>query len=131
MAKTYRWTADFYEDADGGSPIRHELMRIARSDARGIRTIQNKIDLLRQQTLADALQGRLFKKPTGHVYILKVQSGPVSYRLPFFESPCSQTLIILTGVEHRRDLAGDGYAELVDEAERLRADWIARNCAKD
>ncbi|HEX8390811.1 MAG TPA: hypothetical protein VF665_00525 [Longimicrobium sp.] len=128
MANNYRWEAEFYEDTNGVSDVGQELNRIARSDVRGIRTIRNKIDLLRQQSLAEALQSKLIKRPSKHLYVLKVQSGPVSYRLPFFESPCRTPLIVFVSVEHRRDLGGDNYAELVDEAERLRLDWIARNC---
>lgn len=106
-----------------------ELQRIARSDARGKRAIQNKIDLLRQQSLDDALRSRLIKKPSATLYVLRVQSGPVSYRLPFFEPPCrGGALVVLTSAVHRRDLRGDSYAELLEEAERLRHDWIQRNC---
>jgi len=129
MAPRYLREVELYTDASGRSGVRDELKRIARSDARGSRTIQNKIDLLRQQSLDDALRSRLVKKPGATLYVLRVQSGPVSYRLPFFEPPCrGGALVVLTSAVHRRDLRGDSYGELLADAERLRGDWIERNC---
>jgi hypothetical protein len=120
---------ELYTDARGRSAVGDELRRISRSDARGIRAIQNKIELLRQTTFEDALRSRLIKKPSATLYVLRVQSGPVSYRLPFFEPPCrGGAIVVLTGCEHRRDLRGDSYEDRLDEAERLRLDWIRRNC---
>lgn len=61
--------------------------------------------------------------------MLRVQNGPVSYRLPFIEPPCrGGAVVVLTSAVHRRDLRGGSYAELLEEAERLRQDWIERNC---
>jgi hypothetical protein len=129
MTGRYLRDARLYEDARGKSGIRSELVRIGRSDPRALRTIQNKIGLLRQQTLDDALRSRLIKRPSKHIYVLRVQSGPAAYRLPFFESPCGGALIVLTSVEHRRDLGRErAYGALIEEAERLRTDWITRNC---
>lgn len=129
MAPRYVREVELYTDARGRSPVQDELKRIERSDARGIRAIQNKIGLLRQQSFDDALRSRLIKKPSATIYVLRVQSGPVSYRLPFFEPPCrGGAVVVLTSAVHRRDLRGDSYAELLHVAERLRDDWIERNC---
>ncbi|HEX2094655.1 MAG TPA: hypothetical protein VHG28_19780 [Longimicrobiaceae bacterium] len=107
-----------------------QLGAIARSDARGYRTIQNKITLLRQQTLQDALQSKLIRKPSATIYVLRVQSGAaVSYRLPFFEPLCRHgSLIVFTHCERRRGLQGDAYSTLIEQAETLREEWIQRNC---
>lgn len=132
MTPRYVRDVELYTDSRGRSGIGDDLRRIARSDARGIRTIRNKIELLRQQTFEDALRSGLVKKPSATLYVLRVQSGPVAYRLPFFEPPCRKgTLVVLTSVEQRRDLRGDAYGELIEEAERLRLDWIARNCEEE
>lgn len=128
MPKKYLRQVELYSDALGRSSVQEELKRIARSDARGIRTIENKLDLLCQQTFEDALRSRLVKRPSATIYVLRVQSGAVAYRLPFFESPCDGSLVVVTGVEQRRDLRGGAYGGLVEEAERLRQDWITRNC---
>jgi len=129
MAPKYVRQVELFTDARGRSRVADELKRIARSDARGKRAIENKIDLLRQQSFEDALRSRLIKKPSATLYVLRVQSGPVSYRLPFFEPPCrGGALVVLTSAVHRRDLRGDSYTELLEEAERLRQDWIERNC---
>ncbi len=129
MAPRYVREVELYTDARGRSRVQDELKRIERSDARGIRAIQNKIGLLRQQSFDDALRSRLIKKPSATIYVLRVQSGPVSYRLPFFEPPCrGGAIVVLTSAVHRRDLRGGSYAELLEDAERLRADWIERNC---
>lgn len=129
MAPRYVREVELYTDARGRSHVHDELKRIARSDARGNRAIQNKIDLLRQQSFDDALRSRLIKKPSATIYVLRVQSGPVSYRLPFFEPPCrGGAIVVLTSAVHRRDLRGGSYEELLEDAERLRADWIERNC---
>lgn len=129
MAPRYVREVELFTDARGRSWVADELKRIGRSDARGIRAIRNKVDLLRQQSLDDALRSRLIKKPSATLYVLRVQSGPVSYRLPFFEPPCrGGALVVLTSAAQRRDLRGNAYAELLEEAERLRQDWIQRNC---
>ena len=129
MAPRYLREVELYTDARGRSRVLDELKRIARSDARGRRAIQNKVDLLRQQSFDDALRGRLIKKPSATLYVLRVQSGPVSYRLPFFEPPCrGGAIVVLTSAVQRRDLRGDSYAELLADAERLRRDRIERNC---
>lgn len=129
MASSYLREVELYTDARGRSGVGDELKRIARSDARGTRAIRNKIDLLRRQSLDDALRSRLVKKPSATIYVLRVQSGPVSYRLPFFEPPCrGGALVVLTSAVHRRDLRGESYGDLLADAERLRDDWIDRNC---
>ncbi|HEU0079309.1 MAG TPA: hypothetical protein VFQ76_16765 [Longimicrobiaceae bacterium] len=129
MSTRYVREVELYADARGRSRVADELKRIGRSDARGIRAIRNKIGLLRQQSLEDALRSRLIKKPSATIYVLRVQSGPVSYRLPFFEPSCrGGAIVVLTSAVQRRDLRGGSYAELLEDAERLRADWIERNC---
>ena len=129
MSTKYVREVELYADARGRSRVADELKRIERSDARGMRAIRNKIGLLRQQSLDDALRSRLIKKPSATLYVLRVQSGPVSYRLPFFEPPCrGGALVVLTSAVQRRDLRGGSYAELLEDAERLRAEWIQRNC---
>jgi hypothetical protein len=129
MAPRYVREVELFTDARGRSRVADELKRIERSDARGIRAIQNKLGLLRQQSFEDALRSRLIKKPTATIYVLRVQSGPVSYRLPFFEPPCrGGAIVVLTSAVQRRDLRGASYAELLADAERLRGDWIQRNC---
>lgn len=129
MSPRYLREVELYADARGRSHVQDELKRIARSDARGSRAIQNKMDLLRQQSFDDALRSRLIKKPSATLYVLRVQSGPVSYRLPFFEPPCrGGAIVVLTSAVHRRDLRGGSYAELLEDAERLRDEWIERNC---
>lgn len=129
MSTRYVREVELYADARGRSRVADELRRIERSDARGLRAIRNKIGLLRQQSFEDALRSRLIKKPSATIYVLRVQSGPVSYRLPFFEPPCrGGAIVVLTSAVQRRDLRGGSYAELLEDAERLRADWIERNC---
>jgi hypothetical protein len=117
-------------DAAGHSLIADELASISRSDPRGYRTIVKKMELLRQQSLRDALGSGLIKKPSATIYVLRVQSGSsVAYRLSFFEPLCRNgTLIVFTECASRRDLRGDSYTDLVDRAERMRTDWIQRNC---
>lgn len=123
MQPRYVREVELYTDARGRSEVGDALRRVARSDARGWRAIRNKVDLLRQQSFDDALRSRLIKKPSATLYVLRVQSGPVSYRLPFFEPPCrGGAIVVLTSAVQRRDLRGDSYAELLDDAERLRRD---------
>ena len=124
MTSGHRREILFYTDGRGRSEVQDALRRIARSDARGIRAIENKVGLLRQMPFDDALRSRLIKRPSATIYVLRVQSGPVSYRLPFFESPCGGAVVVITSVEQRRDLRGDAYGALLEEAERLRRDWI-------
>lgn len=118
-----------YRDVRGRSQAEEQLARVAKSDACGSRAIEKKIRLLRKLTWDQALQSRLIKKPTSTIYVLRVQSGPVSYRLPFFEPLCrGGKLIVFTHCERRADLSEAAYAALIKEAERRRQDWIARNC---
>ncbi len=119
----------FYEDVRGRSDTSDELEKLARSDRRGYGAILRRIDLLRKTELRHLLQMQVVKQPTATLYVLRVQSGPVSFRLPFFESPChSGKLIVLTHCEHRSLLRGDRYKALIQAAERRREDWIRRNC---
>jgi hypothetical protein len=121
---------DPYVDVAGRSDVVEELRRIGRSDPRASRAINGRIRLLRQhRSLEEALASRLLKQPSAHIYVLKVPSGPVSCRLPFFEAPESGGgLVILTHCEHRSLLRGDRYKALIEAAERRRQDWIRRNC---
>jgi hypothetical protein len=129
MAPRYVREIELYADARGRSTVREELDRVTRSDIRGIRAIRSRFDLLRQQSFEDALRSRLIKKPSSTIYILRVQSGPVSFRIPFFEPTCRNgAVVVLTGCAYRRDLRGEAYKSLIEEAEVLRLDWIARNC---
>jgi len=109
--------------------MRAMMQRIARSDRRAIRAIENRIDMLRQVDLRAALRTDLLKQPTSTIYVLRVQSGPVAYRLPFFESPCDRgKLVVVTHGEHRALSKGDRYTQRINAAERRRDDWIRRNC---
>jgi hypothetical protein len=120
---------DVYVDAAGRSDVRDELARLAREDKRGFKTVQSRIQMLRLVTLQQALESKLIKQPSGTIYVLRVQSGPVSYRLPFFEVPGSNgKLVILTHLAARTTLRGDRYKALIQSAERRREDWIRRNC---
>jgi hypothetical protein len=121
-----------YEDAAGRSDVTDAIVRLGRSDPRAARTIRRRIDLLRQQpSLGAATRGKLVKQATGTLYVLRVQSGPVAYRLPFFESPChAGKLVVLTHCEHRSLLRGDRYKRLLEAAEKRRRDWIRRNCPR-
>jgi hypothetical protein len=128
MPHFYR-DVDVYVDLAGRSEVRETLAKIGKSDERAARTINSRIRVMRQQTLADALRTGLIKQPTPNIYVLRVQSGPVSYRLPFFEAPeHNGKLAILTHCEHRSVLRGDRYKALIEAAERRREDWIRRNC---
>jgi len=129
MAPRYVREIELYADARGRSTIREELDRVTRSDIRGIRAIRSRFELLRQQSFEDALRSGLIKKPASTIYVLRVQSGPVSFRIPFFEPTCRNgAVVVLTGCAYRRDLRGKAYKGLIEEAEALRLDWIARNC---
>lgn len=130
MPPRYYRDAEFYRAPDGSSDVIDELRRVQRSDPRALRTIQNKIDLLRQQTLDDALRSELIRKASATIYVLRVQGGAsVAYRLPFFEPLCrGGSLIVFTHGEQRRDLRGDGYGSLIVKAESARMEWIDRNC---
>lgn len=124
---------ELYTDVTGRSDVADALKTLARSDARAVHTIDNKLELLRQVDLREAVQAqRLVKQATGNIYVLRVQSGPVSFRLPFFESPCHDgKLVLLTHCEHRSLLRGDRYKALIQAAERRREDWIRRNCKEE
>jgi hypothetical protein len=121
---------EFYEDSAGYSEVQVSLRSIARNDPRHLRHIQNKIRLLQQQEFDDALESKLIKKPTPTIYILRVKgSGGFEYRLPFFEPQCKGgRLIVFTHCEKRVLLRGARYQKMIEEAEQLRLDWIARNC---
>lgn len=118
-----------YSDAAGRSDAREALIEISRSDRRAARAIDNRIRVLRQHLrLSDALAAGLIKQPTTTIYVLRVQSGSVSYRLPFFEAPDrADELVVFTHCEHRSLLRRDGYKLLIEAAERRRQDWIRRN----
>ena len=124
---------DFYRDVDlhvdvaGRSDVAEVLAELAKSDRRGLKTIHSRIEMLRRVTFQQALQSRLIKQPTESIYVLRVQSGPVSFRLPFFEVPGGK-LVILTHLAYRSTLKGDRYKALVQAAERRRQDWVRRNC---
>lgn len=121
--------AAWYTDAKGWSEVAEQVRWLARSNPDAARTIAAKIDLLRQRTFDGALQGRLIKKPTATIYVLRVQSGSVAYRLPFFEPLCRNgELIVFTHCRKRDELDRASYAALIERAEERRRDWIERNC---
>lgn len=120
---------EFYRDVAGRSDVDEMLDRLWASDRRGFRAVQQKIQILRQIDLRKARETDLVKQPTATIYVLRVQSGSVSFRLPFFESPChAGKLVLLTHLEHRSNLRGDRYKAMLDAAERRREDWIRRYC---
>ena len=120
---------EFYQDVRGWSDTKEALDRLAASDLRAHRTILKKMRMVRQLDLRKAIETDLVKQPTATIYVLRVQSGPVSFRLPFFESPChGGKLIILIHCEHRALLRGDRYKAMIDAAERRREDWVRRFC---
>lgn len=124
-----RREVEVYEDVIGRCDVADALKKLARSDPRAYRTIQNKIELLRQVDLRQALSTMLVKHAAGAIYVLRVQSGSVAFRLPFFESPCHDgKLVLLTHCEHRSLLRGDRYKAMIEAAERRRQDWVRRHC---
>jgi hypothetical protein len=132
MTPVYVREVEFYADALGRSDTSDTLDRLLRSDPRAYWAIINKIELLRQLQIRQAVAGRLVKQPTATIHVLRVQSGPVSFRLPFFESPClAGKLVVLSHCEHRSLLRGDRYKLLIEAAERRREDWIRRNCKEE
>lgn len=130
MGKKYVRQVEFYRDVTGRSDVADAIRQLSRTDERAARAIDNRIDLLCQMDLREAVRvHKLVKQPTSTIYVLRVQSGPVSFRLPFFESPChDRKLVVVTHCEHRSLLRGDRYKALIQAAERRREDWIRRNC---
>jgi hypothetical protein len=125
----FRRDVETYTDVAGRSDTADALAKLSRSDPRGYRSVGRSIRMLKQMDLRQALANKLVKQPTSTLYVLRVQSGPVSFRLPFFESPChAGKLVLLTHCEHRSVLRGDRYKALLEAAERRRQDWIRRNC---
>jgi|SRR3954464_11793637 len=125
MPEFYR-EVDAYVDVRGRSDVKEELAKLGRSDRRGLKTVYNRIEVLRQLTFQQALAAGVIKQPTATIYVLRVQSGPVSFRLPFFEVPGGK-LVILTHLAYRSTLRGDRYKALIEAAELRRQDWLRRN----
>lgn len=124
--------AEWYRDARGWSEVAEQLRWLARSNPKAARAIWSKIDIVRQAVFEEALQGPLLKKATATVYVLRVQSGPVAYRLPFFEPLCrGGELIVFTHCRKRDELDRAAYAGLIESAEERRLDWIGRNCERE
>jgi hypothetical protein len=122
----------WYTDSDGWSEVAEQVGWIARTNDRAMRSIATRIRLIRRQRFRDALASGLIKKPSATIYVLRVESGPVSYRLPFFEPLCrGGKLIVFTHCAKRSDLRGARYGALIEEAERRRRDWIERNCEEE
>lgn len=119
-----------YVDAKGRSEIGDQLRRIDKSNERASRAIHAAIKLVCREPKLDALLGtRWLKKPSATLYVLRVQTGPLGYRLPFFEPKCRDgTVLVFTHCEKRARLTAGSYADLIEEAERRRADWIERKC---
>jgi hypothetical protein len=119
---------EFYRDAAGRCDVDRELERLTREDRRAVRAITSKIDILKQVSLDRTIASGLVKKAASNIYVLRVQSGPVSYRLPFFEAPGDpRTLVVVTHCVHRAILRRDRYQRLIEDAVKRRADWIRRN----
>ncbi len=132
MPSPFRRDIEFYVDAAGRSEVAKQIAAMSKEDARGFRALQRAFRILRQCTLEEALRKRLVKKPTATIYVLRVQSGPVSYRLPFFEPLCrGGKIIVFTHCERRANLRPEAYKRLIEDAERRRVDWIRRNCPKE
>jgi hypothetical protein len=122
----------WYRDADGWSEVAEQVGWIARTNERATRAIATRIRLIRRQSFREALESGLIKKPSPTIYVLRVESGPVSYRLPFFEPLCrGGKLIVFTHCAKRSDLRGARYGSLIEAAERRRQDWIERNCTSE
>jgi hypothetical protein len=120
---------EFYEDVRGRSEVKDAIRAITKSDPRGARAIDIRLVMLRQLPFTSALESGLIKKATPTIYVLRVQSGPVSFRLPFFEPLCrGGKLVVLTACEYRSVLRRDRYKALIESAERRREDWIRRFC---
>lgn len=132
MAPDFLRDSVWYVDANGWSEVREQVNWIARSNQRALRAIDSRIHVLRRAPFRQALENRLIKKPSPTIYVLRVESGPVSYRLPFFEPLCrGGELIVFTHCVKRSELRGMRYEVLIEEAERRREDWIARNCGPE
>jgi len=98
---------------------------IERSNPGGARTILGKIDHLCRQAFDQALRSVLIRKPSATIYVLRVQTGPFAYRLPFFEPLCrGGELIVFTECVKRDTLGRAAYAALIERAEERRRDWI-------
>src|ERR1041384_6143571 len=120
MGREVKREIEVYADVTGRSDVAEAFRALTRSDTRAMRTIDNKLELLRQIDLREAVAAKkLVKQPTATIYVLRAQSGPVSFRLPFFESPCDAgKLVLLTHCEHRSVLRGDRYKAMIEAAER-------------
>lgn len=126
---TFLRDVDVYVDVAGHSDTADAIERLRQTDDRAYRAITRKIALLRQMDMRQAIEADLVKRPTATIHVLRVQSGPVAYRLPFFESPChDRRLVLLTHCEHRSSLRGDRYKMMIEAAERRRQDWVRRFC---
>jgi hypothetical protein len=122
---------EFYSDKNGRSDAEAQIAQIHRDDQRKGRLIVKKISLLEQMDLKDAVQTKLIKRASAVIFVLRVNSGRfASFRLPFFESPCSkEPTLIFTDCVSRPLLDRRGaYGALVAKAEERRLDWITRNC---
>jgi hypothetical protein len=132
MSTAYLRDAEWYEDEKGWSEVEEQVQWIERSNPGGARTILGKIDYLCRQTFDQALRGTLIRKPSATIYVLRVQTGPFAYRLPFFEPLCrGGELIVFTECVKRDELGRAAYAALIERAEERRRDWIERNCKKE
>lgn len=124
--------AEWYRDARGWSEVAEQLRWLTRSNPRAARAILNKIDTIRQVSFEEALRGPLLKKASPTIYVLRVQSGSIAYRLPFFEPLCrGGELIVFTHCGKRDELDRAAYTALIESAEERRRDWIERNCGRE
>jgi hypothetical protein len=122
----YLREVDVYVDVAGRSDVGDAMEALAKSDPRAAKAVNARVDMLRRLTIRQALERKLIKQPTEFIYILRVQSGPVAFRLPFFAAPGGK-LVILTHLASRSVLKGERYKALIQAAELRRQDWMRRN----
>lgn len=121
---------ELYVDIVGRSDVAEAMEALAKSDRRAAIAVAARMEMLRRLSLRQALERKLIKQPTKFIYILRVQSGPVAFRLPFFAVP-GGNLVILTHLVSRSVLKGDRYKALIQAAELRRQDWMRRNRKED
>jgi hypothetical protein len=117
---------ELYVDVAGRSDIADALEGLAKSNPRAAKAVNARVDLFRRLTIREALERKLVKQPTEFIYILRVQSGSVAFRLPFFVAPGGK-VVILTHLVSRSVLKGERYKALIHAAELRRQDWMRRN----
>lgn len=89
---------EVYVDSRGRSDVEEQFARLAKSNLRAMRIIHGGLrTVFREPDLDVLLRGRWLRKPSATIYVLRAQSGPVGYRLPFFVPLCrAGRLIVVT-----------------------------------